>query len=71
MKTKLPFGEILEAADALPVEDQEALIDVLHRRIVECRREEILKDVHEAEQEFEKGQCRPVTAAELMKEILP
>jgi len=70
MKTSLPFGEILDAADALSIEDQEALIAVLRRRIIESRRQEILKDIHEAEQEFDRGQCRPATAAELMKEII-
>jgi len=71
MGNKLAFGEILDAAEALSVEDQEALIEVLHRRVIESRREEILKDIHQARQEFESGQCRPVTASELMKEIIP
>jgi len=49
MKT---FGEVLESADSLPVEDQESLIDVLRRRLAEQRRTELVQAVKEARQEF-------------------
>ena len=70
MENVMPFGEVLEAVDKLSLEEQEALVGVLHRRLIERRREELAKDVQHAQQEFEAGQCRPVTAAELMKEIV-
>jgi hypothetical protein len=60
----------LEAADKLSLGDQEALLEVLHRRIIERRREEIAKDIEEAQQEFQAGQCRPITPSELMNEIV-
>jgi hypothetical protein len=69
METVMPFGEVLEAVDKLSLEEQEALIAVLHRRLIERRREELAKDMQHAQQEFEAGQCQPVTPAELMKEI--
>ncbi len=71
MKAHPQFGEILEAAETLSIEDREALIEVLHRRIVESRREQILKDVQDAEEEFKAGQCQPANVSDLMKEILP
>ena len=70
MQKSEPFGEILEAADDLPVEDQETLIAILKNRLRERRRGELAKDIHEAGKEFEKGSCRPVTPDELMREIL-
>jgi hypothetical protein len=70
MENVMPFGEVLEAVDKLSLEEQEALVGVLHRRLIERRREELAKDVQQAQQEFEAGQCRPGTAAELMKEIV-
>jgi hypothetical protein len=70
MQHPLPFGEILEAADDLPIEDQESLIDILKNRLRERRRAELLKDIQEAEKEFKEGKCRPVTPDELMREIL-
>ena len=65
------FGEILEAADRLSVEEQEALIDVLHRRMIDRRREEIIEDINQANLEFKTGKCQPVTPSRLMKEIAP
>ncbi len=70
MQPPLPFGEILEAADVLPIEDQETLIDILKNRLRERRRAELLKDIQEAEKEFKDGKCRPASPDELMREIL-
>jgi hypothetical protein len=70
MENVMPFGEVLEAVDKLSLEEQEALVGVLHRRLIERRREELAKDVQQAQQEFEAGQCRPVMPADLMKEIV-
>jgi len=70
MQNPLPFGEILEAADDLPVEDQEALIAILKNRLRERRRTELLQDIHEAEKEFREGKSHPATPDEIMREIL-
>jgi hypothetical protein len=40
------------------------------RRAVESRRQEIAKDIRDAQQEFRKGRCRATTPAKIMKEIL-
>ena len=47
METTLSFGDILEAADRLPVEDQESLLDILQRRLVEHRRGQVARDIEE------------------------
>ena len=70
MEGNVRFGEILEEADRLPLEDQETLIEVLQRRMRDRRREELAKDIQEAQKEFQEGSCRPATADELMREIL-
>ena len=69
MGNPVPFGEILEAADDLTVEDQETLIDILKSRLRDRRRAELAKDIQEAGKEFEERTCRPVTPDELMREI--
>ena len=66
-----PFGEVLEGIETLSLEDQEVLRDILERRIIERRREELVRDVQQAQQEFQAGQCRPATPDELMNEIMP
>ena len=70
MTSVMPFGDVLEAVDKLSLEEQETLIEVLHRRIIERRREELAQDIQQAQQEFQAGQCRPGTPTELMDEIL-
>ena len=70
MARTLLFGEVLEGIETLSLEDQEILKEILHRRIIERRREELVQDVQQAQQEFQAGQCRPVTPEELTKEIV-
>jgi hypothetical protein len=70
MEHILTFGEVLEAADQLSLEEQETLTDILQQRISERRRQELAAEIVAARQEFEAGTCRPVTPDELMTEIL-
>ena len=70
MEKLVLFGEVLDAVDRLSLDDQEDLLDVLNRRIIERRREAMLQDIREAQEEFADGGCRPATVDELMKEIL-
>ena len=63
------FGEVLEAADQLSLGEKEALIDVLNRRIIEARRDELARDIEEANREFQEGKALPITPDDLMKEI--
>jgi len=64
------FGEVLEDADKLSMEEQEELMDVLSRRIAERRRESLTRDIRSARGELRQGRCRPMSAEELMTEIL-
>jgi hypothetical protein len=65
MENTMPFGEILEEVDKLPIGDQESLRDILAKRIIELRRDQLSKEI-----EHEAGQCRPVTPDEIMTEIV-
>jgi hypothetical protein len=66
----LPFGEVLEAADQLTLDEKEALINVLNRRVIEERRIELARDIKEADQEFAGGKSEVVTPDDLVSEIL-
>jgi U3 small nucleolar ribonucleoprotein component len=70
MEKTLTFGEVLDTVEQLSLEDQEALTDIIRRRIIEQRRAELAKDIQEAQEEFKAGSARPVTPDELMAEIL-
>ncbi|WP_155749115.1 hypothetical protein [Scytonema sp. UIC 10036] len=67
---QITFAEILEAAEQLSIEDQENLIDILLKRLRDCRRANLVKDVQEAQKEFGEGKCQPVTPEQLMEKIL-
>jgi len=69
MESVLAFGEVLEVVK-LSLEEQETLIEVVRKRIIERRREELAKDIQDAQKEFQAGLCRPVTPDGLMAEIL-
>jgi len=70
MADVLPFGEVLEAADQLTLDEKEALINVLNRRVIEERRTELARDIHEADQEFADEKTEVVTPDNLMNELL-
>lgn len=70
MEKVATFAEVLEAADELPLDDQESLAEILHRRVIERRRGELASEALEARQEYDRGGCRPVTVDDLMSEIL-
>lgn len=70
MNQVLPFGEVLEAADHLSPDEQEELIAILHRRLVQAARRQLAAEVQEARQEFAEGRCLAATPDELMREIL-
>jgi hypothetical protein len=68
--TQATFAEILDATKQLPIEDQENLIHILKNRLRDQKRTELIKDVHEAQQEYAQGQCQPATPQQIMEEIL-
>jgi hypothetical protein len=70
MGNSMHFSEILDEVDKLPIRDQESIRDILAKRIIERRREQIAGEIKEARGEYKTGQCKPATAEELMDEII-
>ena len=64
------FAEVLEKIESFSFEEKETLVDILQHRIIEQRRKEILKEVKNAENEFEQGLCKPVSVDEFTQEVL-
>ena len=69
MLDTVSFVQVLEAADKLSLSGQETLVEILRRRMIEHRREELAKDVRDALQEHGQGSCRPTTPEQLMGEV--
>ena len=64
------FSDILEVADHLPLEDKEALIDILRHRADEERRARIVREVGASDQEYRKGKSKVGTVRQIMSEIV-
>ncbi|HEY4232323.1 MAG TPA: hypothetical protein VGM76_02770 [Lacipirellulaceae bacterium] len=63
------FGEILDAADHLPVDEQQALVEILGRRIAERSRSQLVRDAQDGRAEFAAGQARTASVKEIMDEV--
>ena len=70
MNQVIPFGDVLEAADKLSLDEQQELVAILGRRLAEARRQRLAADIQDARQEFAAGRCLPTTPEQLMQEIL-
>ncbi len=68
MSQVLAFGDVLDAADQLSAEDQQELIAILQRRLADAGRERLLANINQARREFAAGLCKPMTAAEIVRE---
>jgi len=63
------FQEAIETAEALPPDDQELLIDIIRRRLIQQRRDELAADIPEARDAYRRGEVRQDKVADLMEEL--
>jgi len=61
------FGQIVESAEELSVEEQETLVSILQHRLVDERRAELVQAVREARQEYKAGRCRAASPTEIVE----
>jgi hypothetical protein len=64
-----PFAHIVEKARQLDIGSKQELADLLHAWLVEERREEILRNAQEAEQEHTVGMAKSGTIDNLMADL--
>jgi|SRR4051812_15924487 hypothetical protein len=68
MNQPIAFADVLEAAEHLDPEAQAELVAVINRRLAERGRQRIADSIEQARREYSAGQCKPMTAGEIMKE---
>ena len=66
---KSRFQELIESVEALPLDDQEILMDIINRHIIEQRREELVADMEESLQAYRKGEVRVGTVDDILKDL--
>ena len=69
MPQNATFDSVLDEAEQLSLDEQETLVEVLRHRVAEHRRNQIVRDVQAAREEFLRGDCLPTTAADLLAEL--
>ena len=67
---KLLFYEVVDAADALSLDEQLELVSILKRRIRDAMRQRLIENVQISQQEYAQGLCQPATVDEIMRKIL-
>ena len=65
----LTFGEILDAAHELPLDDQAELLVVLRQRVAEAKHAALVERVLEAERELDQGLGIEMTPEEFIAEL--
>ena len=65
-----PFQQALDVIEQLPVEDQENLIEIVQRRLVEQRREEIACSAMDTLQAFREGRAKYGAIDDLRRDLL-
>lgn len=63
------FDQVLESIETLSLDEQEALVQVVQRRIVEKRRDEIAENITQSRLEYAKGKVFRGKVSEIMNEL--
>ncbi|XWK88635.1 MAG: hypothetical protein U7127_00805 [Phormidium sp.] len=66
MKTSTQVNDILQALSNLDVEDQFYIAEILSKRMIELRRNQIASRAKEAEENYKLGNVRAYTVEDLM-----
>jgi hypothetical protein len=65
----IPFNQILEIIDALSLDEQNDLINIVKHRQIEKRREEIAVNITKAHQEYQQGKVFRGTVDDVIAEL--
>jgi hypothetical protein len=63
------FQKAIETIETLSLNDQEALLELLQKRLIEQRRKILMGEIAEVRQEYAQGQVRFGSVADFMAEL--
>lgn len=70
MYQTMTFGGLLEEVEKLPLEEQDMFKEILSKRLMERRRNQLFDEIQKARAEYSAGECYPVSVNDLMDEIV-
>ena len=65
----ITFDQVLDTINQLPFEQQEMLIDIFRKRLIETRRQKIAQDAQESLNAFHQGQFTSQPAEQIVQEL--
>jgi hypothetical protein len=65
----LSFQDLIEAVEAMPLEDQSIFVELINKRIIEKRRADLVAEVQDARRAFESGDVNRGSFKDLMKDL--
>jgi hypothetical protein len=63
------FQQALDIVEALDLEEQAILVDIISKRLSQQQRNELLKDVAQARRDYQQGNTKSGSVADLMAEL--
>lgn len=63
------FQKVIETVEALDPEAQAILVDIISKRLKQQQRDELLKEIAQAENDYAQGNIRRGSVADLMAEL--
>ena len=63
------FQQVLETVEALSPEEQAMLLEIIQNRLREQKRQELLKNVEQSEQDYAEGNVKRGAVSDLMKAL--
>lgn len=63
------FQELIETIEALPLDDQALLIEIIRKRLIQQRRAELAAEIAEARDAYRRDEVCRGTVADLMRDL--
>ncbi len=68
-RQSVTFQEAIDIIESLPEYQQEELINILQRRIIDRKKELLAKNIRQAREEYLKGQVKKGSVDDLIKDL--
>ncbi|NHC33237.1 hypothetical protein [Scytonema millei] len=63
------FQQAIETVEALSIDEQAMLLEILQKRLVQQRREQLLQEIAEAEQDYAQGNVKRGSVKDFLAEL--
>ena len=63
------FDEIIEAVEEMDISDREMLIDIVSKRLLEQKRNQIISDVRQSRKDYSSGNVKRGSSKDLLAEL--